>query len=388
MTLKILHNVTSWLRLTHTWIHTQLKYLPEGFESRIACLTTQNLDQFGDVGAIYCQQNKCSHLTYFVGRALRKLYMRKGVGWLKGPLRDFQPDLVHSHFGHVGWRGLTEIENGIPHLVTFYGYDLSRLPQTNPKWRNRYEELFSRVAGVLCEGEHMASCIEQLGCDPTKIIIHRLGIRIDKIAYRPRTWDGSGPLRVLLAATFTEKKGFPYAIAALAKLAKLTPLKMTIIGDARSNSEGQNEKRRILGAIEKGSLQDNVTFMGYQPYTVLFEEAYKHHIFLSPSVTAASGDTEGGAPVTIIEMAATGMPVVSTKHCDIPGVILDGVTGLLADERDTDGLYDRLHWLVSNPGKWREMLDKGRAHVEQNFDARKQGNMLGQIYRQMMNGNF
>ncbi len=52
----------------------------------------------------------------------------------------------------------------------------------------------------------------------------------------------------------------------------------------------------------------------------------RHHLFLSPSVTAPDGDSEGGAPVSIIEAAATGMPVVSTTHCDIPQAVDDGVT--------------------------------------------------------------
>jgi colanic acid/amylovoran biosynthesis glycosyltransferase len=83
-------------------------------------------------------------------------------------------------------------------------------------------------------------------------------------------------------------------------------------------------------------------------------------------------------------MASTGMPIVSTKHCDIPGVILDGQTGLLAEERDVDGLYERLVWLLSNPEKWREMLDRGRTHLEAAFDAYKQGEKLGGIYRQLV----
>ena len=70
--------------------------------------------------------------------------------------------------------------------------------------------------------------------------------------------------------------------------------------------------------------------LGYVSRETLREEAYEHDVFLAPSVTASNGDTEGGAPVAIIEMSASGMPIVSTNHCDIPSVVLDGVTGLLA----------------------------------------------------------
>lgn len=114
--------------------------------------------------------------------------------------------------------------------------------------------------------------------------------------------------------------------------------------------------------------------------TFLFEEAYKHHIFISPSVTAKNGDTEGGAPVTVIEMAASGMPIVSTTHCDIPEVIEDGVTGLLAPERDVDKLVSRIQWFLKNNNSWEAMLRAGRQKSEREFDVRAQAERLGEIY--------
>lgn len=120
--------------------------------------------------------------------------------------------------------------------------------------------------------------------------------------------------------------------------------------------------------------------LGYQPYSVLFDEAYKHHLFISPSVTAADGDTEGGAPVTIIEMAATGMPIVSTTHCDIPEVVLHGKTGLLAPERDVEALCECLRWFVRNSEYWHQMLEAGRSHIEEEYDIRKQVQKLRNIY--------
>ena len=379
--MKILHNATAWLPQTQTWMYTQLKYLPDGFETHVACWTTQNLDQFGEVDTIYCLQESVSSIDYFVRRVLRKLKIRRGLEWLKKPLQDFKPDLVHSHFGNVGWVVLPEIKKNIPHVVTFYGFDLSRLPQADSRWKNRYKQLFDQVAGVFCEGEHMAACIQDMGCIPEKIYVQRLGIRLDQISYRPRIWNGKKPLKILLAGTFTEKKGLPYAVSAIGLLARDIDLQVTVIGDARASEENQVEKQKIMQAVQDGGLAGKVTFLGYQPHSVFFDEAFKHDIFLSPSVTAQSGDTEGGAPVTIIEMAATGMPVVSTKHCDIPGVILDEQTGLLAEERDVEGLYERLRWFVDNPDKWQDMLEKGRKHLEAEFDAKKQGKKLAELYK-------
>lgn len=179
------------------------------------------------------------------------------------------------------------------------------------------------------------------------------------------------------------EKGIPYALEALARLKDKISFDVTIIGDANNEIRSQAEKKSILETIKKHNLQPRIRMLGYQPHTVLLEEAYKHHIFLSPSVTADDGDTEGGAPVTILEMAATGMPVVSTRHCDIPEVIHHGCMGLLAEERDVEGLVCHLRWLIGHPEQWDRMIEAGRKHVESEFNASVQSEKLAAVYREL-----
>ena len=95
---------------------------------------------------------------------------------------------------------------------------------------------------------------------------------------------------------------------------------------------------------------------------------YKHHIFLSPSIHASNGDTEGGAPVAIIETSTSGMPIISTYHCDIPEVVIDEKSGYLMPERDVDALAERLEFLITNSGIWKQMGQKGREHIEENYN--------------------
>ena len=47
-------------------------------------------------------------------------------------------------------------------------------------------------------------------------------------------------------------------------------------------------------------------------------------ILLAPSVTAANGDGEGGAPTTILDAQALGTIVVGSTHADIPFLVEDG----------------------------------------------------------------
>ncbi|MHB8168801.1 MAG: glycosyltransferase [Thermoleophilia bacterium] len=379
----VIHYYYSWLPQTQTWMYTQLVFTPaELVDSHVVCDNTENLDQFG-VPNIHSLSG-AGRPRYLWDKGLRRLGVRHYIGFLAEQARRLDAAVIHSHFGNVGWENLGAARrSGTRHVVTFYGRDVNMLPVSEPVWRRRYRELFGAADYILCEGSHMAAAIVALGCPAEKVRVHHLGVRIDQIRYAPRTWTPGTPLKVLIAAAFREKKGIPYAIEALARLRKRIELEVTIIGDATAEAACREEKRRILSAIERGGLHGSVYLLGYQPYSVFFDEAYRHHIFLSPSVTAADGDTEGGAPVSLIEMAATGMPIVSTEHCDIPEVVIQGETGLLAKERDVEGLVGHLAKLVDDPGSWQPMLAAGRRHVEQEYDVRVQGQRLAEIYRSL-----
>jgi len=387
-TTRVVHSSPVWLPQTQTWMHTQAQGLPASVESHVACETTQNLDQFGlpHIHAL-AQGSKLYHLW---DRLMRGLGLRHHLGHLPRVLKQVGADLLHSHFGHIGWTNLRAARRQkIPHVVTYYGQDLSYLPRQQPAWRNRYRDLFAQVQRVLCEGPHMARCVVAMGCPQHKVQVHHLGVDLGALGFEPRQWDGTGPVRVLMAGTFTEKKGFPDAIKALALMKERlvkdrVDLAVTLIGDASPHLRNQEEKRRILAAIDEGGFGDSITLLGYQPYARLLQEAYEHHLFLSPSVHAEDGDTEGGAPVTIIEMAATGMPVVSTRHCDIPEVILQDVGGLLADEHSPDQLAEHLIRLAENPESWEPMATAARRHLEQHYDMHRQGKTLAGIYRSVL----
>ena len=84
--------------------------------------------------------------------------------------------------------------------------------------------------------------------------------------------------------------------------------------------------------------------------------------------------------MAIIEMSASGMPILSTKHCDIPEVVIDGKNGFLVNERSVDNLIEKLEILILNPERWKAMGKYGRRHIELEYNIKKQVNKLEQIY--------
>lgn len=384
--LSVLQSVQCWLPQTETWLYTQVRFLPQDVESTVACERTANLDQF-PFPRLRCLQDAPAWRQLW-DRALRRAGLRHHLQFAAVAGRRAGARVLHSHFGVVGWRDLGIARQlRLAHAVTFYGVDVRYYPESDPRWFDRYKEMFAQVDVVLCEGPFMGKTIVGLGCPEEKLRVHHLGVDLSAIPFAPQWWEPGRPLRVLMSGSFREKKGFPDALDALGRVQNDVELEITIIGDAHELPSTVIEKKKILDAIARNRLADRTRLLGYQPYRVVMEEARRHHVFIGPSVTAKDGDTEGGAPVSLIEMSAAGLMIVSTTHCDIPGVVVDGKTGLLAPEHDVDALAAHLRWLVANSSRWPAMREAARAHIEAEFDARRQGERLAAIYREAVSAH-
>ncbi len=389
--LRVLHCVPgAWLPVTQSWLYDQARFLPQDVQSHIACDRVENAADFG--APSLHSRDAMAWWRRGVDAALRAARLsRSGLHRsiiARQCAAGGEPlEVLHSHFGPEGWRNLALAKRrGMKHVVTFYGYDVNCLPRVNPRWRDRYRELFAEADLILCEGEHMASCIATLGCEERKIRVHRLGIDLDAVEFAPRSWTAGEPLRALMAASFREKKGLSLGIEALGRLRDELDLRITIIGDATAAAGSAEERERILDAIERHKLGDRVRMLGFQPHEALRREAKEHHLFLAPSLTATDGDTEGGAPVAVIEMAAAGMIVVSTNHCDIPGVVQHDRTGFLARDGDADDLAMQIRRAVRASHRWPQMQRDARRWIARQFDARVQGERLAAIYAEVCAG--
>lgn len=357
--------------------------MPAHVGNYVVCDRTENLDEFPTDHLISADQDP-KPLQFLCARSWR-IARRRQSYLLRRQVQSSEAQIIHSHFGDRGWFNIDDANrSGARHVVTFYGYDVSRLPKLQPQWQQRFRELFDTADLFLCEGPFLAQSLIKLGCPPGKIKVHHLGIRLQDISFRPRCWQPGEPLRVLLAGSFVEKKGMPLAINALGRIMRRADLEITIIGDDNGQPRSRQEKIRMLDALRANGLESKTQLLGYQPYAILMQEAARNHVFLSPSVTASDGDSEGGAPVSIIDMAATGMPVVSSTHCDIPEVLQDGISGLLAKEEDIDELAERLHWLLDHPDEWTPMVEAARRRIEAEFDSEKQGQRLAALYEQLL----
>ncbi|MEB3222815.1 MAG: glycosyltransferase [Candidatus Sericytochromatia bacterium] len=371
----VLHAVRAYLPVTENWIHEQLRQL-QGYSPVVVCDVPERPEAF-PVAALHVLEPAPAWRTW-VNRLHRRLWHANWPGTYEAVLQACRPALVHAHFGDRGVLMLaTAMRHGLPLVTTFYGYDVSKLPR-EPKWRPRLARLFASGDRFLVEGPHMRDALVTLGCPPEKVFVHHLGLDPTRYPYRVRR-PGPGPVRLLVAGSFREKKGLAYALEAFGRVAARRPgqVALTVIGDGPL-------REALVGIPRAHGVEPWVRWLGYQPHAVFLAEALAAHVLLAPSVVASDGDTEGGAPVTLLEAQATGLPVLATWHADVPEVTRPGASAWLVPERSVEALEERLEWLLANPGAWAEMGRAGRAHVEAAFDSRRLGRALETHYDEVL----
>ena len=297
-------------------------------------------------------------------------------------LRRFQVCLIHSHYGPVGWWSLPLRKAlGIPLVTSFYGYDLSpELEEEGPAWPARRQQLFEQGDLFLVEGPVMRQRLIELGCAPDKVKIQRIALKLQDMPFRLRQPQRDGTVTLVFAGRFLEKKGLIYALQAVHRvLQEGRKVEFRIIGDGPLRSQ-------IHSFVVENHLQSCVHLLGFLKHADYLREMREADIFLHPSVEASDGDTEGGAPTTILEAQALGMPVLSTFHADIPNVVMQGKSARLVPERDSEALSEALLDLVDHPKTWAEMGQAGRQHVEAYHDVNREIAALEGKYRDILQG--
>ena len=348
MAYHIFHSVKKWLSPTSPWIADQIRLFP--LEQQTV-LTNVKVNPPTDISANLFQKSVMIRSTEaFRRRAIRK--QRADV------------NIVFSHFGNQAWHDLAL--NADLKIGRFYGYDLHRLPTSQPIWNERYLELFDKIDVLLCEGPYMKQILMDKGANSNKIKVLPLGV---KPFENPQIRTTNGHLNILIAGTFTPKKGIHTALDACLLLAENEAgfsFSIDIIGDYLDAVASPDAYKSSLEVkLNHPLLKSKITRHGYVSRERLHRLALQSHCALLPSEWTASRDCEGGFPVIFLDLMATGLPIISTDHCDIPFAITSE-NGFLAQEKDVEQLAKYILQISDND----VLMTKSKAAiatVEQRF---------------------
>jgi colanic acid/amylovoran biosynthesis glycosyltransferase len=284
-------------------------------------------------------------------------------------LREHQPNALLAEFGPVGIQFSAAAQAApVPLFVHFHGHDAIILPKQQ-NYLTAYRELFADSEGIIVTTDFMRRRLLELGCPATKLFVCPCGVDTDRFAPGKQPAHGK---RVLMICRLIARKGPLQAIQSFANaLAGHPEATLEIIGDGRLRRAAE-AKAKALG------IAGRIKFHGPQPHSFVLSRLSGANLLIQHCVT----DPQGGAEafgLSIVEAMACGIPVVATRHGGIVETVQDGVTGLLVEERDVDGMAAAIVALLDDPERAAAMGAAGRARALEHFSQQKSGDRLRAI---------
>ncbi|HDR9356409.1 glycosyltransferase [Burkholderia vietnamiensis] len=295
-----------------------------------------------------------------------------------------KPALVHAHFGVDALYGASLARSlGVPLIATLHGFDVtvgraeflnSRSPAL-VRYGLSHRSLARYATRLLCVSEFIRNKAIEFGFPEERLLTHYIGIDLSQ--FTPTPYTRGEVFRILHVARLVEKKGTRYLLEALLRLPERVRrrVRLDVIGEGPLRAE-------LEAMTTREGLTGNVAFHGVQTQAQVQAHLQSSDLLCLPSVTAGNGDAEGLGMV-VLEAAASGLPVLATRHGGIPEAVVDGETGLLVAERDAFALADAIAFLVESETVRQRMGRSGRARVERQFDVVKQCSTLERVYSEI-----
>lgn len=368
------------------------RYLDSDFETMLVSGMTDDTEQSSqfildklDLHPVYIRE---------MYRELNPLKDYKAYFKIREIIREFKPDIVHTHAAKAGAVGrLAAWHERVPVIVhTFHGH------------------VFHSYFGPLKTRAFLE--IERYLARRTDAIVTLSDIQRDELADQfkvaPRDKFEIIPLGFDLSK-FTEdkerkRKQFrdQYHIAddeiVISIVGRLVPIKNhdLFLRAIKLVSEKSTKKIRAF-IIGDGELRPQVELLARDlglpfdaqpqgPPRLLTFTSWIRDIDVSNagSDIIALTSLNEGTPVSLIEAQASGKPIVSTRVGGIANILVEGETGLLSQSGDAESFVDNLLQLVEDDHLRHTMSDKGVSHVLKNFSHLRLAQDMGALYRRLL----
>lgn len=260
--------------------------------------------------------------------------------------------------------------------------------ETAAGWKRRILWAAERVAAacvhrVLCNSESLRTRAFALRLAPAGKL-HLLGAGSSNGVDVRRFSPGPGSQRAKLGLApdapvigfvgrLTRDKGLPELIDAFEVIGVIEPrARLLLVGwfDAAEDSLGPDLRARI-------QRHPRILMTGFVPDTADYYRVMD--VMVLPT-------WREGFPNSVLEAAATGIPVITTRTTGSCDSVLPEVTGLLVPPGIPEAIIEAVFKLLKNPERRRRMGRAARAWVCENFADEHVHAMLVDYYRGMLNG--
>ena len=303
-----------------------------------------------------------------LGRSVSPLADLRAFFSLVGMIRKFQPDVIHTHTAKAGVLGRLAsmlAGRGAKRVHTFHGHLL--------------HGYFSgwKTGLVIAIEKFFAGHTDTLIAIGTQVKNDLITAGIGKESQFEVFYPGLPAPQHISRSQARAQLGWSSDGIAVAFVGRLTQIKrpdrLLDIASQVSGAEfvvaGEGE---LFEHCKDRAARENlpVTFLGWRKDVDL--------IFAASDIAILTSDNEG-IPLTLIQAAFAGLPIVATKVGSISDIVIEGGNGFLLPAH-ADALAKAVQEMVNRPDMRRAMGEYGQKHAHQYFSLERMINDHSSLY--------
>ncbi len=295
---------------------------------------------------------------------------RKAYKKIKEIIREYKPDIVHTHAAKAGALGRRAAHKcGVPLVIhTFHGHVFhSYFSKIKTEIFKKIERsLAKKSTGIIAISEQQKKELSEIHkiCPVEKIEVIPLGLDLtrfnenkseNRTRMRAELALEEHDIAIAIVGRLAPVKDHPFFLDVVEQVAEKTKkrIRVFIVGDG--------SEREL---IEAHANEINTKHTGLITFTSWIEDiASLNHAM---DIICLTSKNEG-TPVSLIEAQAAGVPVISTDVGGVRDIVLDGLTGFIVSQGDTKSYISKLLELIENDELRAEMSRNGWNHVGEKY---------------------
>ncbi|MEM3518836.1 MAG: glycosyltransferase family 4 protein [Candidatus Hadarchaeales archaeon] len=183
---------------------------------------------------------------------------------------------------------------------------------------------------------------------------------------------------IFFAGLLEEHKGIRYLLPAFKEVKRaVKDVKLVIAGDG-------SLRPLIVDYAKAHRLEKDVILLGVVKNEDMPKYFRAARLTVTPSITTRKFEEQVG--MVNIQSMACGTPVVSTFCGGIPEYVLNGKTGILVQEKNSNALAEAIIRILKDESLRRRLGRNARKHAIENFDARKNIQRCEELVLEILSG--
>lgn len=240
--------------------------------------------------------------------------------------------------------------------------------------------IYKRAAGISVISPRMQTCLQRKGVPEDKLAM--IPNFVDVADFKPLEKDNEfarqhglrGKFLVCYAGNMGKPQHLETLVHAAARLRDRVEVHFLLMGDGSEAGALRN--------LAQSFQLTNLTFLSYQPYSVMPQAYAAADVSFVPQAIGTSAD---GIPSKIYRIMAAGRPVIAVtdQDSDLAEMVSEAKCGYVITSHDPETLAQAITAAASDPDAWRQLGANGRRHVLQHYErssiAEQYNTLIGRL---------